>query len=101
MKHRMATTIDWIILKPVAVLYAPAFILYGIFSKNGGVIHIVLGIAGIFIAGLIGQVLYPKATPDDLLSGRAWEGIGPDNEKNSQNINVDIRQIKIKNNRYN
>lgn len=95
MKYGTAKFIDWIILKPIALIYAPCFILYGIFSGQGYWIHVVIGILGIMVSGGIGQRLYPKAQPSDLSSGRAWEVNGPDNEEQAQEINTAIKQKKI------
>ena len=96
MKHRTAIIIDWFILKPIAVFYCPYLVLYGFFSSKGSGTHIFLGIMGIVITSIIGQSLYPKATPSDIATGRAWSENGPDNEKQGQEINVDIQQIKIR-----
>jgi hypothetical protein len=88
------------ILKPIAVLYGPILVLYGIFSKKGSWIHILFGVAGMFVAILIGGAIYPKSTPSDLASGRAWDDIGADNEIHGQSINIEMLNIKIRHNNY-
>ncbi len=98
MKHRTAKFIDLMILKPVAFFYSPVIILYGLFSNNGSWLHIFIGLLGFTVSCMIGGSLYPKATPEDIASGRAWDDIGPDNEKHGLAIDIDMRQIKIKHN---
>lgn len=100
MKHGTAKFIDWMILKPVAVFYGPVLILYGIFSSKGSWLHILMGIFGITVVSMIGGALYPKATPSDLASGRAWNDIGPDNEDHGKSIDVDIPNIKTRLNKH-
>lgn len=100
MKHSTAKFVDWMILKPVAVIYGPGLILYGIFSHKGSWFHILLGIVAIIVASLIGGALYPKSTPSDLSSGRAWDDIGPDNEKHGESIDVDMPNIKTRLNKH-
>lgn len=53
----MAKFIDWFMLKPMAVLYGPGLIIYGIFFKNGTWIHVSIGVSCIVVASMIGQTL--------------------------------------------
>jgi len=77
MKHSTAIAFDKMILKPIFFI-CTLLTIYGVFFENGTWKHILIGIGGIMVTAVIGQSLYPKATPADLASARAWDKNGPD-----------------------
>jgi hypothetical protein len=79
MKHSTSVAFDRMILTPI-LFACVSLLIYGVFFESGTWKHIMIAIFGIMVTSMIGQSLYPKATPSDLASGRAWDDNEPDNQ---------------------